>query len=53
MSESELYKEFGILTRNKDNDRVLLEQAEATGITDGESLTEVSDSEPKEGGEDA
>ena len=34
-----------------DFDRVLL--GEAAGITDGEGLLEVSDSEPEEGGEDA
>ena len=53
LSEFEKYRVRQDRLYQSDFDRVLLGQAEATGITNGESLTEVSDSEPKEGGEDA
>ena len=53
LSEFEKYRVRQDRLYQSDFDRVLLGQAEATGITNGESLTEVRDSEPKEGGENA
>ncbi len=53
LSEFEKYRVRQDRLYQSDFDRVLLGEAETACITAGESLTEVRDSEPKEGGEDA
>ena len=53
LSEFEKYRVRQDRLYQSDFDRVLLGETEAIGITDSESLTEGSNSEPKEGGEDA
>ena len=53
LSEFDKYRVRQDRLYQSDFDRVLLQEAEAMEITDGESLTEASTSELEKGGEDA
>ncbi len=53
LSEFEKYRIRQDRLYQSDFDRVLLGETEAVGITDGELLTEASNSGPEKGGEDA